>query len=740
MAIDIAELDIPVRLKLLDQVKRDLGELGREGARTGQQVQSAFNQATQTTTNLAAANTRSLRSFNQLAFGVSNFANAVGNGRLNVQGLSGGLLGLSALAGGPLAIGIAAVSAALAIGSAAFALHRTRAREAREELERFRGETEEQIRARVKMVQADLAMLQQPRGAGAFATWLAGRTGNVGAMALAGATDPDRAERDRLEGVRAALVRLLAPMLERARRTREQTAAEAALRREEEQRRVLGQAMLDQQEAEDELWRRRVRLVEEQIAAEKAAMLEFLQMMEERENAVRRAITSQEELNKAALEQKFGSAKMAQAVANGFDPFADKGGDSVSAFFSAQGGNILSGFVSGITSAINPVGLLTGAFGQLTESLFGTGEAAAKARQAQILLEQQYLESFSASGRAAGFVVEPGQIPGTFTTRTTGGLERELADIEAEYRRTLAESLAAFSVNSLAWRDEYNRINALYDAIREQAESEFARAQLEQREDLEVRQLIALGRRDEADAMRLELEQRREYEAALREGADAATLAALELAHAYEKQRYEADLAARAIEEQLTDVRRVAQSLTEFNRSLTYMGASPAQTLAGRRSEFEMLAALAQGGDRTAAASLPEAARAFLDASRGYSASGMGFQRDLALVQDIIGGLAEQYTDEQTLLEQQLEELRNISEVLAEEEGDPGGWKQPDDWTWPKEKVADPIVEVIATETEILRVGLFELKEQQETGQREQLEALRAIQRSIGARLVSWPA
>ena len=362
---------------------------------------------------------------------------------------------------------------------------------------------------------------------------------------------------------------------------------------------------------------------------------------------------------------------------------------SVADFFSAKGGNILSGLVSGITSAINPTQYLTSAITDLVGALLGSETSArraaveerrlARVREATEAASQQAARTASLMGTAAamGF---------TFTSMGTAGtppilspitgLEQSLAGLSAQFDDLARASLAAgYNTEELA------RLEVLRLAVAERLRAEFARQQTELREDLAVRQLVAQGRTDEADAMDLALRQQREYEQAVRDGAETATLAALQMAHAWEAQRAEAERQAADIEERLTGLRtgaeksrQMATTLREYADSLKFVGASPAQTASLARAEFERVATLAQGGDQAAAGRIPELSRALLEASRVYSASGAGFQRDLAMVSQVTDALAGQFeaqasAEEQQIgiLEEQLALLRGIHDALWEE-------------------------------------------------------------------------
>lgn len=100
MAIDIAELDIPVRLKLLEQAKRDLNDLGRQGSTVARDIERSFSTASTATSTLNSNANLTTRQFTRLAFGANQMATAMSAGRLSVQGLSNALLMLGPSTGG----------------------------------------------------------------------------------------------------------------------------------------------------------------------------------------------------------------------------------------------------------------------------------------------------------------------------------------------------------------------------------------------------------------------------------------------------------------------------------------------------------------------------------------------------------------------------------------------------------------------------------------------------------------
>jgi hypothetical protein len=208
-------------------------------------------------------------------------------------------------------------------------------------------------------------------------------------------------------------------------------------------------------------------------------------------------------------------------------------------------------------------------------------------------------------------------------------------------------------------------IDRLERARIRQLEEEVAALNKLMQQDLEVRLLRARGFADQADALAFALAQEREYTDAVQAGADALTLAKLAevqraeaLQFATQKQIEASRTLVQAAEEALGRTKQIAQNLRDFQLELAVGGGSPTTNLAEARRQFEDLAALANAGDRDAAARLPQFARQFLDLSRQYNASGLGYQQDFTFVQDIIDALADKFTDEETVQEQILETLR----------------------------------------------------------------------------------
>lgn len=159
-------------------------------------------------------------------------------------------------------------------------------------------------------------------------------------------------------------------------------------------------------------------------------------------------------------------------------------------------------------------------------------------------------------------------------------------------------------------------------------------------------------------------------------------LALFDLAEETRKGVEAAEEQIRIAEEQLAEAQKLVR---EYERSVERLDSflenlavseptlSPTQRLDEARTQFEALYELAQGGDVTAAESLPQAARALLDASREFNASGAGFQQDFQFVQEALTSVADAFrdriTEEQATidkLEEQIQAQRDTITALQE--------------------------------------------------------------------------
>jgi hypothetical protein len=96
--------------------------------------------------------------------------------------------------------------------------------------------------------------------------------------------------------------------------------------------------------------------------------------------------------------------------------------------------------------------------------------------------------------------------------------------------------------------------------------------------------------------------------------------------------------------QQLAEREQRAQSLERFRDSLLLSGQStlsPVEQLAEARRQYDLMLALAGQGDASAIASIPETARALLDASRAVNASGVRYAEDFQRVTEDTARLIE---------------------------------------------------------------------------------------------------
>jgi hypothetical protein len=234
-------------------------------------------------------------------------------------------------------------------------------------------------------------------------------------------------------------------------------------------------------------------------------------------------------------------------------------------------------------------------------------------------------------------------------------LDHSRESAEAKRNEASATTLAALAAAQAAEKQ------ALL-AAQQQAAADAARDLARAFQDLEVRRLRAVGFGEEADALAFALQQQREYEDAVRAGTDAVTLAKLAEVQRVEAIRWAAETQialrqreADAAQQALDGLRRTIDTLEDFSRELRGQTGTPFQQIGTARAEFERVAALARAGDQAAAARLPELGRAFLEASRAYNASGLGFQQDAATVQRVIDEIATVFEGQATIEQQKLD-------------------------------------------------------------------------------------
>ena len=330
--------------------------------------------------------------------------------------------------------------------------------------------------------------------------------------------------------------------------------------------------------------------------------------------------------------------------------------------------------------------LLSSGLGKLADSLFGGAEAAraaAAAERALIATRVSYLRTVESTAAGLGFVFD--QIGNAkvgiqllATVHAISGLDQELAQSAAQFTELRDRAREMYSgTERLAF--ELERIRSLEAAVAARLRAEYALKQLELQQDYAVRAMRAVGMDAEADAAAFAQAQQREMAQAIRDGADAATQATLRqtlLQEAIRRTaevaiaaaRKEADAAAQRLasaQSALDATKATLSGLQAYSASLRGLTGSPASNLASSRAAFEALAARARGGDAEAVAGLQGAGTAFLEQSRAYNASGMGYQRDVASVQAVVDEVAATYQATATAQESMVALLTEQNRIAA---------------------------------------------------------------------------
>jgi tape measure domain-containing protein len=131
---------------------------------------------------------------------------------------------------------------------------------------------------------------------------------------------------------------------------------------------------------------------------------------------------------------------------------------------------------------------------------------------------------------------------GTRKLSATGGTDRQLDD----RRFSLAQERELYDLRQTGTEAAISALVELLALEAKSRDEEFAALNRRAQEDYRVRQLQAEGHTAEADALRAQLDQQREYQEAVKAGLDDATLAALALAQAAESARAAAEKASAA--------------------------------------------------------------------------------------------------------------------------------------------------------------------------------------------------
>jgi hypothetical protein len=191
---------------------------------------------------------------------------------------------------------------------------------------------------------------------------------------------------------------------------------------------------------------------------------------------------------------------------------------------SGMGGTLMGG-MAGYALA-GPLGAAAGAISGLISGLNGSAEAAKRFRM-ELQAYQRTMEQMEAAVR------------GDTMAEAVSRIKAD-ADAQREAVRSLYYNSRAFS-NPGAYGREMERINALeaerLRVLKAQA-AEIARHAIE---DLRVRDLASQGRTKEAEALRLQLQQQREYEEAMKAGRNEEYLDLLRRVHAQEALRRSSD-------------------------------------------------------------------------------------------------------------------------------------------------------------------------------------------------------
>jgi hypothetical protein len=210
-----------------------------------------------------------------------------------------------------------------------------------------------------------------------------------------------------------------------------------------------------------------------------------------------------------------------------------QGNRGSSALFGALGGAASGAAIGSVVPGIGTaIGAAVGSIAGLVGGILGAGHAADLSATEMANLQKSLTTSIQdVKAQLAG-----------------DALGSAIAQVHAQFdaMRTAAENAYATGKNEAQRNVVLAQLNDLEAQRTAQLKAEFALMQQQAQEDYKVRELAATGHQDEADALAFAEAQQREYNAAVKAGADATTLAALQDAQAADASKRIDDLAAAA--------------------------------------------------------------------------------------------------------------------------------------------------------------------------------------------------
>jgi hypothetical protein len=407
--------------------------------------------------------------------------------------------------------------------------------------------------------------------------------------------------------------------------------------------------------------RQSVRMVEQVGSSLDRLQAQLLDALDSGDDALARSISDRMKgLEK--LQKSLGVAGIAaSAGTSGYSigSASSSGNRGSSALFGAMSGAASGAMAGSIIPGIGTaVGAAVGAVAGFVGGIIGAGHAADLSAKEMENLRKSLQTSI------AGIRAEMGN----------DKLGAALAGVQAQFDalRKAAEDAYAYGQNEGERNKKLAELNALEAQRVAQIKAEYALAQERAQEDYAVRKLAAEGHQEEADALAFAEQQTREYAAAVKDGADATTLAALAEAQAAEAKQRAADLAKQAAEKARQQAREEESANLRLMKALNDPGYEAAARAAQERIEIEDLitkgatdATIALTKQAQAAEDLATAAQQAAEAQAKQVAQARAMQ-DLDV--EILNAKGE--TQKASDLQFQLEQQRRLEDAQKNQSAD----------------------------------------------------------------------
>jgi hypothetical protein len=257
----------------------------------------------------------------------------------------------------------------------------------------------------------------------------------------------------------------------------------------------------------------------------------------------------------------------------------------------------------------------------------------------------------------------------------------EMGSAVPKTREEFRAMVEGLDITTVSGRQSFEALMKVSGAFGEMTKfaDDFAKIKKEASDDLKVRKLAALGRQEESDIISLLIKQEKERLDYQEKGLDTTELAAVQ---ALELNKAVAEMSgtfataataitdkAAAMKDKLSATLSAQADIVNTWKDLMLAGASPTDSYSNLKGSFASTYASAKGGDLKALQDISSLSTQFLDNSKSYNGSGMGYQADFQTVTNALadlGGIKGKVGTPLEIANSQLTTLNTVSDLIAQ--------------------------------------------------------------------------